>query len=30
VLAPIVTYFVIYAMAGKSQAFSAVGACCSA
>ena len=26
VLAPIVTYFVIYAVAGKSQAFSAVGA----
>ncbi|HEY8567335.1 MAG TPA: sodium-translocating pyrophosphatase [Beijerinckiaceae bacterium] len=26
VLAPIVTYFVIYAIAGKSQAFSAVGA----
>ncbi|WP_349367540.1 sodium-translocating pyrophosphatase [Salinarimonas sp.] len=26
VLAPVVTYFVIYAVAGKSQAFSAVGA----
>jgi K(+)-stimulated pyrophosphate-energized sodium pump len=26
VLAPIVTYFVVYAIAGKSQAFSAVGA----